>query len=292
MKCVKCNNKGIIRIGGVSFCKDHFIEYYLNKVKRTIEKYKMFDKNNKILVAVSGGKDSTALAYALYKLGYDFEGLYINLEIPNYSYPCEDQVKKLFNLIGKKLNIIRVSEYGVKVMPIGNRKVCSVCGTIKRYLMNKFAYENNFDVLVTAHNLNDIASFIMNNLYGLNIEFISKNVPVIEREEKLVKKVKPLYFTTEKEDLIFVLLNNLPFCNLECPYSENATEIHWKNILYNIEKNKRDFSLKLVSSIERLSKNINIEKREFRFCKICGYPTESKNNVCSFCRLRNYFMGK
>lgn len=289
MKCVKCGRKAIINIRGVGFCRDHFIEYYLNKVKDTIEKYKMFDKNDKILVAVSGGKDSTALAYALYKLGYNFEGLYINLEIPSYSDKCEEKVKEFFNIIGKKLNIIKVSDYRVKVKSIKNRSVCSVCGVIKRYLMNKFAYENGFNVLVTAHNLNDIASFALSNLYGLNIDFIVKNIPVIEGKDKLVKKVKPLYFLTEKEDLTFVLLKNLPYCNLECPYSENATELNWKKILYHIDSEKKDFSFKLVKSIEEISRKINIEEKEWNYCKICGYPTGSKDGICSFCKIRNYF---
>jgi len=78
----------------------------------------MFNKNDKILVAVSGGKDSSALAYALHLLSYDFEGLYIDLEIKDYSEICRESIKRLFDRIGKKLNIIKVSDYDIKVQKI------------------------------------------------------------------------------------------------------------------------------------------------------------------------------
>ncbi len=289
MKCVKCNKKAIISYP-VRFCKEHFIEYYLKKLERTIKKWKMFDKEDKILVAVSGGKDSSSLAYALHLLGYDFEGLYIDLGIPNYSEPCEKKVKELFGIMNKKLNIIRVSDYGVRVERVRNRPKCSVCGTIKRYLMNRFAYENGFTVLATAHTMPDEVSFFFMNLRSGNLQAIAKQKPILEGFGKLVKKVKPLIYFTEKENLVFALANNIPFCHLECPYSKGNPQSRIKIKLYELEKEFRGLFNQTIKFLEKIE--IKIPQEEIYECKICGYPTSSKNKICSFCKLREYFAKK
>lgn len=289
MKCLKCNRKAVIRSRIGYLCKDHFKEYYLNEIKKTIKKYNMFDENSRILVAVSGGKDSSALAYALNELGFKFEGLYINLEIKGYSEKCMKNVEELFDLLDKKLNIINVSDYGVKIRRVGPRNVCSVCGIVKRYLMNKFAYENKFDVLVTAHNLTDILSFFFNNLYSNTIEYFVKLDPVSERKDKLVKKVKPLFFITEKENLVFCIINKINFCSYRCPYSKGTTQLEWKKIILSIENVKKDIQYRLVRTLLNLKRNIKLKEEGYHFCKVCGYPTKSKDKICSFCKIKNYF---
>ncbi|RDD52450.1 adenine nucleotide alpha hydrolase family protein [Nanoarchaeota archaeon NZ13-N] len=286
MKCIKCDKKAIISYP-VRFCKEHFIEYYLNKLKETIEKWGMFNKEDKILVTVSGGKDSSSLAYALHLLGYEFEGLYINLEIPNYSNFCEEKVKELFKLINKKLNIIRVSDYGLRVERVRNRPRCSVCGTIKRYLMNRFAYENGFTVLATAHTMPDEVSFFFMNLRSGNLNAIVKQKPVLEGKGKFVKKVKPLIYFTEKENLTFSLINNLPVCRLECPYATGNTQNVIKNKIYEIDKEFRGLFNQTIHFLEKI--NIEVKDEEVYECIKCGYPTSSKDIVCSFCKIKEYF---
>ncbi|MEM1687834.1 MAG: ATP-binding protein [Nanopusillaceae archaeon] len=289
MKCSKCSNKAIISYP-VRFCKKHFTEYYVNKIKNTIEKWKMFSKEDKILVAVSGGKDSSSLAYCLHLLGYDFEGLYINLEIPNYSDFCEEKIRKLFKMINKKLNIIRISEYGVKVSKIKNRPVCSVCGIIKRYLMNRFAYENGFTVLVTAHNAADEAAFFFINLRSGNLISLSKQKPVLSGYKKFIKKVKPSIYLTEKENLVFSIINNLPVCRIECPYADNNTQNIIKRKLYEIDREFKNFIIPTIKFLEKIE--IPIKEPEIYECKNCSYPTSKKDDLCSFCKIRNYFNDK
>ena len=61
-----------------------FEKRFIEKVKYTIKEYSLFSKDDKLLLAISGGKDSVSLAYALYKLGYNFDLLFIDLNIPNF----------------------------------------------------------------------------------------------------------------------------------------------------------------------------------------------------------------
>ncbi len=73
----------------LSLCGEHYDEWVLAQTDRAIEKYKMFTRDERVLVAVSGGKDSLSLWDVLLRLGYQADGLYIGLGI-NKPAPYSD----------------------------------------------------------------------------------------------------------------------------------------------------------------------------------------------------------
>ena len=83
MKCRKCGEKASVnmRQHKLALCKEHYLEWVPEQTERFIEKYEMFSHDEKILVAVSGGKDSLSLWDILIRLGYHADGLYIGLGI-------------------------------------------------------------------------------------------------------------------------------------------------------------------------------------------------------------------
>jgi predicted PP-loop superfamily ATPase len=83
MKCRKCGEKASVnmRQHKLALCKEHYLEWVPEQTERFIKKYGMFSRDEKVLVAVSGGKDSLALWDILVKLGYQADGLYLGLGI-------------------------------------------------------------------------------------------------------------------------------------------------------------------------------------------------------------------
>jgi tRNA-5-methyluridine54 2-sulfurtransferase len=65
----------------LALCKEHYLEWIPEQTERFIKKYKMFSREEKVIVAVSGGKDSLSLWDILVRLGYKADGLYIGLGI-------------------------------------------------------------------------------------------------------------------------------------------------------------------------------------------------------------------
>ena len=147
MRCRKCGKKAVInmRQHRLSLCKQHFLEWLPNHILRFIKKYEMFSEHDRILVAVSGGKDSLALWDILLKLGLHTEGLYINLGInaeTAYSNHSMDFAQKFADQRNLKLHIADIKrDYGESIPEIsirtrrGRDKPCSLCGLIKRYMM-------------------------------------------------------------------------------------------------------------------------------------------------------------
>jgi tRNA(Ile)-lysidine synthase TilS/MesJ len=93
MKCEKCGGVAVIGMPQhrLNLCSEHFQEWVPRTVQRTIEKHSMFGPKDRILVAVSGGKDSLGLWEILINLGYQTEGIHINLGIDHESYSDNSQ---------------------------------------------------------------------------------------------------------------------------------------------------------------------------------------------------------
>jgi len=290
MRCKFCEKPAMIKVHypKAYLCEEHFIEYVERKVKRTIERYKMLRPDEKILVTVSGGKDSVVTAHVLKKLGYSIECLHINLGIGEYSEKSEETARKQCEKLGVPLHVVRVKELLGKGIGEARtrRPTCSYCGLTKRYIFNKFAYDNGFDAVATGHNLDDEASFIFANLMNWNTQYLAKQGPVTPSQfnGKLVKKVKPLYEVTEREVVAYALASGIEYHIDECPHAVGATTIEYKGVLNEMEEKRPGTKLNFVRGYLR-KKHLfagEMDEMELRECSVCGMPASGE--VCSFCR--------
>ncbi|MCD6545129.1 MAG: TIGR00269 family protein [Thermotogae bacterium] len=294
MKCKICGNKAVIKLRAhnIALCEKDYIAFFEKRVLKTIRKYRMFDKDHKILVAVSGGKDSLSIWELLLSRGFNAVGLYIDLGIENYS---EDSKFKCINFAKDKnaeLEIANVKEYfnGLSIPEIARyvrRKTCSVCGLIKRYIMNRRALEGGYDVLVTGHNLDDEVSTLFGNMIHWQVEYLARQFPVLEKNhDKMVKKVKPFVTSTEREVAAYALMKGIDYIEKECPFSIGATSLFYKRLLNELEEKQPGSKLRFLNGFYENSGIFQTFRKELklRACERCGYPTTE--TVCSFCRLR------
>ena len=106
----------------LALCKEHYLDWIPEQTGRFIKKYEMFTRYEKVLVAVSGGKDSLALWDILVRLGYQADGLYIGLGIDGlspsgegfgYSSESHRLTQKFADEHDLKLHVVDVqNEYG------------------------------------------------------------------------------------------------------------------------------------------------------------------------------------
>lgn len=296
MKCKFCNKDAIIelRAYNLRLCNEHFISFIESRVEKTIKKYKLFREEDKILVGVSGGKDSLNTSYILNKLGYNVEGLYIDLGIEGYSERSKEKVLNFTNKFNLKIHIYEVKkDFGMGITEIAKtlkRKPCSVCGVIKRYILNKFAYENGFSVLATGHNLDDEVATLFSNVLSWQEGYLARqNILLPEKNEKLVKKVKPLALISERESAAYAILKGIDYIKEECPNAHGATSIFYKNIINQIERKapstKLRFYLEFIRRGRKFFENALKENEEqLKPCEICGYPTTRK--ICQYCTIK------
>ncbi|MCX7883157.1 MAG: TIGR00269 family protein [Brevinematales bacterium] len=280
----------------LKLCQKHFIEWFENRVATTIEKYRMFTPHDKILVAVSGGKDSLGLWFLLSRLGYHAEGLYIDLGIPEYSSQSRTYAQNLASRIQRPLHVVDLASELASIPELrqwSRKPACSLCGTLKRYYMNRIARENAYTVLATGHNLDDEVAVLWNNVMHWNMEYLAKQYPVLPAEGPFLKKVKPLCRISEKESALYTLFHNIPYIKPECPYSTHASSLENKRILQQLEEEKPGTKITFYTGfLKNLSPLLRHPERissPLTLCIVCGEPTTTE--VCAVCQLKQKIQG-
>ena len=292
MKCVRCKRQAEVELKShnAAFCRDCFLYFFENQVLKAIKTFKMFAKKDRILVAVSGGKDSLTLWNVLLDLGYKADGLFIYLGVEGFSDIAKGKVEKFARERGARLIVVNLVDEGIPIPEVKKktrRVVCSLCGQIKRYYFNMVGLKEGYDVLATGHNLDDEVSRLFSNVLHWKMEYLVDQSPVLPSEDGLLKKVKPLCRVTEFETSVYAFFKKLDFVDVECPYSKGATFTMYKKHLNQIEFSspgtKIDFYQGFLKNMKPiLKKSEGVKNR----CKICGYPTFS--DMCSVCRLKGY----
>lgn len=304
MRCTKCDNPAVIKIpyANLYLCKEHFIEWFEKKVEKTIDKYHMLDDTKKLAVAVSGGKDSTTLLHVLTKIaqnrGIEVLGITIDLGIDmgtKYSRNSVDYAVKNYEMLGVKYRIVKLKEeYGFTIDEAKykiRRPVCSTCGLTKRYILEKVAKEEGADTIATGHNLNDIAQYVITGYYNGDVSSLARLSPISPAEHGFVKKIKPLFLTTEKETTTYAIVKGIPFLYQSCPHTFRVggeTQDKLRRSIEEIEDKIPGFMMSLVRNFEEKIRPalIKVEKAEIGKCKICGMPTTANREICSFCAVR------
>lgn len=281
----------------------------MSMTQRTIEKHRMFSLEEKVLVAVSGGKDSLALWDVLLRLGYQAEGMHIGLGIDEeigYSRTSRDMCRRFVaeHHPHAVLHIVDIeAEYGKSLPTLartthrGRGKPCAVCGLVKRHVMNRIARQGvtgcrcdgGFAAIATGHNMDDEVAVLMQNTLHWHTGYLARQAPVLEERNGLARKVKPFFRIYEREAAAYVLIQNIDYIYEECPFAKGSTTNYYKELLNQLELNspgaKQQFYLQFLQA--RDEAKITFSEREdadLHPCVRCGQPTTA-GKVCAFCRL-------
>ncbi len=292
MKCKRCSAVAQVALPShhTAFCPDCFFLFFSRQVEKAIHKQAMFRPDERILVALSGGKDSLALALQLQMLGYTVSGLHIDLGIGDSSRQARAITEQFCQQFGITLHVLETARYGLpipRVKAAVKRPICSVCGQIKRYYFNWFALEHGYDVLATGHNQDDETARLMANVLSWDKEHLRDQHPVLAAENGFVRKVKPLYLVSEYETAAFCVLKKISYGFAPCPYSQGASFTLYKELLATLERKqpgrKRSFYDKFLKDGRKSFAEVRGENPLGR-CRTCGMPTSLEH--CPVCRLR------
>jgi len=256
----------------------------------------MFGGTDRILVAVSGGKDSLALWDILHELGYRADGLYLGLGIGDYSERSHEVARDFARQRDVRLVEVDLArDYGFDVPTAGrkgSRSTCAVCGLSKRYVFNRAAREGGYDVIATGHNLDDEAATLLGNTLRWQTDYIARQSPVLPAEEGFARKVKPLYRLSELETAAFAFLRGIDYVVEECPLVGGNTQLRYKEAMNQLESTspgtKAQFFLGYVDRAAPLF--ATQDEVQLVGCERCGQPTTGR--FCAFCRARAQILGE
>ena len=300
MKCRKCHAPAVInmRQHKLALCETCFPEWVEERVQRTIKRYEMFGPTDRILVAVSGGKDSLSLWDILLRLGYQVEAVYIHLGIDRNGYSDASQRKIEAFVAQRDDAVYRVvsvrEEYGRSVPELSRtrrgRKACALCGLVKRHIMNRMAHEGGYAAIATGHNLDDEAAVLLQNTLHWQVGYLARQAPVLpSTHPRLARKVKPLCLMYEREMAAYAIVRGIDYIYDECPYAKGATTLFYKELLNQLESRSVGAKQQFYLSFLQARKEHGLFAQQVATlklgeCERCGQPTTAPG-LCAFCRL-------
>jgi tRNA-5-methyluridine54 2-sulfurtransferase len=294
MKCTVCKEPAVIdvRRHNANFCGPHFLRLCRDQVAKAIDEFAMIRPGERVLVAVSGGKDSLALWDLLHELGYPADGLVIGLGIGDYSEASTHHAvmfaeQRGWTLIRHDLR----AEHDIDIptaAKVTRRVPCSACGLTKRHLFDKAALDGGYDVVATGHNLDDEAAVLLGNVLRWQTEYLGRQLPVLPERHGFPRKVKPLIRLGEREMAAYCVLRGIDYIVEECPMAAGNRHLGYKDALNAVEARspgtKSDFYLGFLRNAqEKFRPEAEAEQEGLRPCTTCGAPTPGE--VCAFCRL-------
>lgn len=294
MKCRVCRAPAIIEVRrhNAGFCAPCFLKHCRDQVSRAVEAYDMLRPDDRVLVAVSGGKDSLALWDVLMRLGYQVDGLYLGLGIGSYSDQSGEYARAFAAARGARLVEVDLpGDYGYGIpggSAAAHRAPCSACGLSKRHLFNQAALDGGYDVVATGHNLDDEAAVLFGNVLRWDVAYMGRQHPALPGGGGFVRKVKPLIRLGERETAAYCVIEGIDYIVEECPMAEGNRHLGYKSALNEIEDrspgSKAAFLFGFLDRIApMMTATAEAEREGLHPCPGCGAPTVSE--VCAFCKL-------
>lgn len=293
-KCMRCGGEGEVelRYARLVLCGKCFTNYFIDRLRKTSEEYKMIRKGDKIGVYYDGSIGSVALADSIARAYPDHEIhiIYVDMGITYYSVDARNPIEELAQKHGLRLHVYSLpKERGYSIEDFRKtkywRKICSTCGVLKRYYYSYVAYREGVDVLATPHTLDDIVEILFTLFIDGKLDEIPGISPVQEPEfPNQVRRVKPFIKTYEWEVKRYVEILELPTVGYECPLREGARSIWRKEVLQELEAREPAIMRKMLRVFMKKLTPLLSDKAsrpELRPCKICGGP--SITGVCGKC---------
>ncbi|MDQ1501436.1 MAG: tRNA-5-methyluridine54 2-sulfurtransferase [Actinomycetota bacterium] len=301
MKCRRCKAPALIdvRRHNAAFCADCFVRHCQEQVRRAIDGFDMIQPGERVLIAVSGGKDSLGAWELLVDLGYETDGLYLGLGIGAYSDSSGRYAREFAAARGLKLLEVDIpGEYGFDIQTAAatvRRPPCGACGLSKRHLFNQAALDGGYDVVATGHNLDDEAAVLFGNVLRWDAEYLGRQYPVLPAAPGFVRKVKPLVRLSEREMAAYCVLRGIDYIVEECPMAEGNRHLAYKEALNTLEQKSPGAKANFLFSFlerghERFAADAETERGELTPCTVCGSPTTGE--VCAFCRMGERVRGR
>nr|WP_294999790.1 TIGR00269 family protein [uncultured Methanobrevibacter sp.] len=297
MQCSKCGNPKVIykrEQSGQLLCQDCFIESIEKKVIKTIKNEKLLDKGDKVLVALSGGKDSVTTLEILNSFRkmqvIDICAVTVDEGIANYRQEGVDIAKRHAERLGIEHKVVSLKEdYGITLDEImekeNHRGSCTYCGVFRRTIINKAAREMGATKIATGHNLDDeVQAIMMNYLEGNTGNLTKLGAKTESKAEEFTVKIKPLREIPEREIGLYVVAKDLEVHFDSCPYAMQSFRGEVSEVINQLAEKHPTIKYSTLRGYDKIKNTLKKEmQKEYAHgrCKRCGEP--ASNELCKAC---------
>ena len=245
-----------------SIIKKYRKDIWAKFVKAVID-YQLIEENDKIMVCISGGKDSFLLAKCMEEIKrhgkFDFELHYVCMN-PGYNEKNRDLI--LSN--AKKLNIdLEMFESDIfDVVSNVDRSPCYLCARMRRGCLYNKAKELGCNKIALGHHFDDvIETTLLSMFYGAELKTM---MPKLHSENfEGLELIRPLYLVKEEDIKAWARFNELTFLNCACRFTEenyekdetNSKRLEMKRLIKELKKNNPNIDYNIFKSLDNINMN-------------------------------------
>jgi tRNA 2-thiocytidine biosynthesis protein TtcA len=253
-------------------------------VGEAIADFNMIEDNDKIMVCLSGGKDSYTMLDILLNLQktapVKFEIIAVNLDQKQPGFP-EDVLPAYLQSIGVPYHIIEHDTYSIvkRIIPEG-KTTCSLCSRLRRGTLYAFAKEHNITKIALGHHRDDIMeTFFLNMFYAGKLKAMP---PKLLSDDKQNIIIRPLAYCREKDINRFSAFKKFPIipCNL-CGSQENLQRVAMKKMLTAWDKQFPGRLEPIFSSLQNIAPSQMADTQLFDFIGLKRDPDAATNSRTS-----------
>ena len=223
-----------------------------SKFVKAVSDYELIQENDRVMVCISGGKDSFLLAKCIEELirhgKFSFEAKYVVMD-PGYS---EEHRKDIIN-VAKKLNLdieIFKSDIFDSVINMEASSPCYMCARMRRGCLYNKAKELSCNKIALGHHFDDvIETTLLSIFYGSEVKTMlpklhSDNFPGLEL-------IRPLYLVREESIISWMNSNDLKFINCACKLTDDIEDVD------KINSKRKEIKL-LIKDIKKINPNVDL----------------------------------
>lgn len=225
-------------------------QIYYNDIRKAIEEFSLIKNGDRIIIGISGGKDSMLLAHTLnllkkhLSIDFDILGVYVDEGNDN---PIEE--------VGKHLNSLGI-EFMVEKTDIKNyldftdKNPCYMCGRLRKGVLRRIAMEKNYNVIALGHHMDDaVETFFMNMLYtGKLGTFLPETV------SEDIRLIRPMVYVKEENIVKAVNYLKLPIMESRCPVNKKTSREDMKVLIKSLSEDYPDIREKVISSFKNIDR--------------------------------------
>ncbi len=237
--------------------KRKFLTKISKKVGKAISDYEMIKDGDKILVGVSGGKDSLTMLDILAQKQKSFPIKFF-LDVVHIDFGfCDQQccvsgLESNVKSIGARFHLIK------KKLPETKQKItCFWCSWNRRKEIFLLAGKLGCNKVALGHNQDDIVvTFLMNLFYHGEVSSMSPNISMFKGEFNIIR---PLVYVTEEETKKYAELKKLPVVGCSCPYYGKEKQFSYRKHIHDfvneLEKKNKFVKINIFNSMKKIKLN-------------------------------------
>ncbi len=243
---------------------------------KAINDYQLIENHDKIMVCISGGKDSFLMAKCLEELKrhgkIDFELKYVVMN-PGYSQKNIDLIKKNSQLLNLDLEIFDTDVFEV-ANKLNEKSPCYLCARMRRGHLYSKAQELGCNKIALGHHFDDvIETTLLSMFYASEVKTM---MPKLYSDHfQGLQLIRPMYYIKEKAIQDWVSYNRLTFLNCACKFvakndlENQSKRKEIKTLIENLRKTNQDIDNNIFKSLDNVNLNcilgyrVNEEKLSF-----------------------------